>query len=99
MTHHGLLAGFVFSAGIMRLDARGLAVARPRPGGSAADGDEPVGEEPPPEPDGVPRFDWAAFEREFRAYDGRAGVCGHPSDDGLSPSSSACSRVSPESSG
>ena len=25
-------------------------------------------EQPPPEPDGVPPFDWPAFEREFRSY-------------------------------
>ncbi len=31
-------------------------------------GEDPADEWPPPEPDGVPRLDWAAFEREFRAY-------------------------------
>jgi hypothetical protein len=32
------------------------------------DGDEPTDEQPPPEPDGVPRFDWASFERDLHAY-------------------------------
>ncbi len=37
------------------------------------DGDEPIDEQPPPEPDGLPGLDWAAFERDFRAYDRRRG--------------------------
>ena len=28
----------------------------------------PTDHEPPPDPDGLPAFDWAAFERQFRAY-------------------------------
>jgi hypothetical protein len=35
------------------------------------DGDEPSDEQPPPGPDGIPRFDWPAFERELWAYSGR----------------------------
>ena len=35
------------------------------------DGDEPVDEQPPPEPDGMPRLDWAAFEHEFCEYSER----------------------------
>jgi hypothetical protein len=39
--------------------------------GGPPPGDEPADEQPPPDPDGVPQFDWAAFERAFRAYDSR----------------------------
>ena len=34
-------------------------------------GDEPIDEQPPPEPDGVPHFDWHTFERDFREYSSR----------------------------
>lgn len=34
--------------------------------------DEPTDEQPPPDPDGLPTFDWAAFERELRAYTERS---------------------------
>jgi hypothetical protein len=37
-------------------------------GGGPPRGDEPVDKHPPPDPDGLPPFDWAAFDREFRAY-------------------------------
>jgi hypothetical protein len=33
--------------------------------------DDPTDREPPPDPDGLPQFDWAAFERQFRAYSRR----------------------------
>jgi hypothetical protein len=35
-------------------------------------GEDPSDEQPPPAPDGMPRFDWNAFEREFRSYARRA---------------------------
>ena len=37
-------------------------------GGGPPRGDEPVDRQPPPDPDGLPPFDWPAFERDFRAY-------------------------------
>jgi uncharacterized membrane protein YfcA len=37
-------------------------------GGGPPRGDEPVDEQPPPDPNGLPAIDWAAFEREVRAY-------------------------------
>ncbi len=72
MTHHALLAGVVYVAGIA---ACALAAWLSR-GGDSEDpprgGDEPIDEQPPPEPDGVPRFDWRAFERDFRDYSERS---------------------------
>ncbi len=68
LTDHALLAGLVFSAGII-ISALAAWLSRGRDQEDPPDGDEPVDEQPPPEPDGVPRFDWAAFEREFRSYE------------------------------
>jgi hypothetical protein len=72
VTHHALLAGVVYVAGIA---ACALAAWLSR--GSDSDdpprgGDEPIDEQPPPEPDGVPWFDWGAFERDFRDYSERS---------------------------
>jgi hypothetical protein len=68
VTHHALLAGVVYVAGIA---ACALAAWLSR-GGDSEDpprgGEEPIDEQPPPEPDGVPRFDWHTFERDFRDY-------------------------------
>jgi hypothetical protein len=41
-------------------------------GGGPPRDDEPVDKQPPPDPDGLPAFDWPAFEREFRAYADRS---------------------------
>lgn len=68
LTHHAVLAAVLCAAGIA---VSALAVWLSRgddSGGGPRRGDEPVDEQPPPDPDGVPAFDWAAFEREFRAY-------------------------------
>lgn len=67
LSHHELLAGFVYGAGIM-VSALAAWLSRGRDQEDPPDGDEPVDEPPPPEPNGVPRLDWVAFEREFRAY-------------------------------
>ena len=72
LTHHALLGGARLLRRHRHLRAGRLALARDaipriRPGS-----EEPDDERPPPEPDGVPRFDWARFEREFRAYSRRA---------------------------
>lgn len=66
LTHHAVLAGLVYGAGIM-ISALAAWLSRGRDE-DPPDGHEPVDEQPPPEPDGVPRFDWSAFERDFRAY-------------------------------
>jgi hypothetical protein len=68
LTHRSVLAGLVYAAGIgvAALAAwlsRGRDQEDPPDGGS-----EPVDEEPPPSPDGVPRSDWERFERDFRDY-------------------------------
>jgi hypothetical protein len=70
LTHHPALAGLVYATGIV---ACALAAWLSR-GSDSEDpprGDEPVDEQPPPEPDGVPSLDWAEFERAFRAYSER----------------------------
>jgi hypothetical protein len=72
LTHHGALAGIVYGAGII-VAALAAWLSRGRDQEDPPDGDEPVDEQPPPEPDGVPRLDWAAFEREFREYSQRVG--------------------------
>jgi hypothetical protein len=72
LTHHGQLAGLVYAAGII---VCALAVWLSRgtdPGDPPDEPDEPVDEQPPPGPDGIPAFDWAAFERQFRAYSDRS---------------------------
>ncbi len=70
LTHHELLAGLVYGAGIL-VSALAAWLSRGRDQEDPPDGDQPEDEQPPPEPDGVPRLDWAAFEREFRAYSDR----------------------------
>jgi hypothetical protein len=69
--HHEILAGLVYGAGIT-VSALAAWLSRGRDQEDPPDGDEPVDEPPPPEPDGVPHFDWTAFEREFRTYAARA---------------------------
>ena len=68
MTHHPMLAALVYAAGI---SVCALAAWLSR-GSDSEDGppggEEPEDEQPPPEPDGLPTFDWSAFEREFRAH-------------------------------
>jgi hypothetical protein len=68
LTHHPMIAAVVYAAGIMVCAlaawlSRGSDSEDPPRGG-----EEPVDEHPPPEPDGVPSFDWESFERAFRAY-------------------------------
>jgi hypothetical protein len=68
LTHHTMLAGFVYGAGIV-IAAVAVWLSRGRDQEDPPDGDEPADEQPPPEPDGVPpKLDWPAFERDFRAY-------------------------------
>ena len=70
LTHHPVMAGLVYAAGII-ICALAAWLSRGSDSEDPPDDDEPVDEQPPPEPDGVPRFDWAAFEREFRSYAAR----------------------------
>jgi hypothetical protein len=72
MTHHAVLAGVVYVAGIAACAlaawlSRGIDPEDPPRGG-----EEPIDEQPPPQPDGMPWFDWRAFERDFREYSERS---------------------------
>jgi hypothetical protein len=67
---HPTVAALAYAAGIS-VCALALWLSR----GSDADdpprgGEDPSDEQPPPAPDGMPQFDWNAFEREFRTYSG-----------------------------
>ncbi len=68
LTHHSILAVVLFASGIT-VSALAAWLSRGNDsGGGPPRGDEPVDEQPPPDPDGMPRFDWAAFERDFEDY-------------------------------
>ncbi len=67
LTHHDILAGLVYGAGIV-VAALAAWLSRGRDQEDPPDSTEPTDLQPPPEPDGVPRLDWASFEREFRDY-------------------------------
>jgi hypothetical protein len=73
LTHHPLLAGVVYVSGIAACAlaawlSRGIDPEDPPDDG----GQDPPNEGPPPDdPDGLPAFDWALFERQFRSYAGR----------------------------
>jgi hypothetical protein len=67
LTHHPALAGLVYGAGIATA-ALAAWLSRGRDPDDPPDGDEPVLAPPPSDPDGLPRFDWQRFEREFRDY-------------------------------
>jgi hypothetical protein len=74
LTHHPMLAGLVYAAGIAVCAlaawlSRGVDSDDP-----PSEGEDPVDEQPPPKPDGVPYFDWVAFERELQAYSERETV-------------------------
>ena len=75
LTHHPVVAAVVYAAGIV-VCAFAAWLSRGSDSEDPPGGEEPVDEQPPPEPDGLPTFDWNAFEREFRAYSDRepAGV-------------------------
>jgi hypothetical protein len=71
LTHHEPLAAVAYSGGIA-VSALAAWLSRGSDSGGGPPHDEdPPDQQPPPGPDGVPRFDWAAFEREFRAYSRR----------------------------
>jgi hypothetical protein len=67
LTHHPVLAAIVYAAGIM-VCALAAWLSRGNDSEDPPGGHDPVDEQPPPEPDGLPGFDWSAFEREFEAY-------------------------------
>jgi hypothetical protein len=68
LTHHGVLAMLLYAAGI-GVSALAAWLSRGTDsGGGPPPSDEPGDHQPPRDPGGVPRFDWAAFERDFRSY-------------------------------
>lgn len=69
LSHKGVLAAVLYATGI-GVSALAAWLSRGSDSGPPP-GDEPADEQPPPDPEGVPRFDWTAFERQFRAYDRR----------------------------
>ena len=68
VTHHALLAGVVYVAGIGACALAAWLSRGSEPDDPPRGGDEPPDEQPPPDPDAVPGFDWHAFERDFREY-------------------------------
>ncbi|MGI8714187.1 MAG: hypothetical protein ACR2NR_13630 [Solirubrobacteraceae bacterium] len=70
LTHHPALAALVYATGIA-IAALAAWLSRGRDQDDPPDGDEPLHEPPPPEPDGVPRLEWERFEREFRDWERR----------------------------
>jgi hypothetical protein len=66
--HFPQVAVMLFAAGITTSALAAWLSRGSDSGGGPPRGDEPVDEQPPPDPDGLPAFDWAAFEREFRTY-------------------------------
>jgi hypothetical protein len=69
LSDHPTVAALVFAAGIT-ICAFALWLSRGHDSGEdpPRGGERPSDERPPPEPDGLPEFDFAAFERQFRDY-------------------------------
>jgi hypothetical protein len=70
LTHHSSLAGVLYAAGAATF-ALAAWLSRGTDSEDPPRGDEPVDEEPPPEPDGMPTLDWDRFEKAFREYSER----------------------------
>jgi hypothetical protein len=72
LKHHPTLAAFVYATGI-GICALALWLSRGAdPGEDPPRGGDEPDERPPPSPDGMPEFDWGAFEREFQSYSDRS---------------------------
>ena len=78
LTHHALLAVVLFAAGIAVSALAAWLSRGSDSGGGPPRGDEPVDQQPPPDPDGIPWFDWAAFERDLQDYSRRRDPIGAP---------------------
>jgi hypothetical protein len=70
MSHHPALAGIVYAGGIS-VCALAAWLSRGSDSEGPPGGEEPVDQHPPPSPDGLPEFDWARFEQDFRVYSDR----------------------------
>jgi hypothetical protein len=66
-TRHMALAALVYGSGIS-VAAVAAWLSRGRDQEDPPGDDEPEDQPPPSDPDGVPRFDWARFERDFREW-------------------------------
>jgi uncharacterized membrane protein YfcA len=73
LRHQAVIAAVVYAAGICAC-ALAAWLSRGRDADDPPDGDEPADNSPPPTPDGAPEFDWASFERSFRAYSDRTPI-------------------------
>ncbi len=73
LTHHSGLAAVLYATGIA-VCALAAWLSRGTDSEDPPGGTDPVDEQPPPRPDGMPQFDWAAFERDFRVYADREGA-------------------------
>lgn len=67
LTHHAVLAAVLYAAGIT-VSALAAWLSRGSDSGGPPRWDDPADEQPPPDPDGVPGFDWQTFEQQFRDY-------------------------------
>ena len=67
LTHHGLGATLALG-GATAVTALAAWLSRGHNPDDPPDAREPADSRPPPEPDGIPRLDWARFERERRAW-------------------------------
>lgn len=70
--HRSEISVLVFAAGIATSALAAWLSRGSDAGGGLPPDDAPVDEQPPPDPDGAPEFDWAQFERELFAYANRA---------------------------
>ena len=70
LTHHPFVAAGVYASGIV-VCALAVWLSRGSDSEEPPGGEDPEDEQPPPDPDGAPRFDWDAFERQFRDYSDR----------------------------
>jgi hypothetical protein len=70
LTHHPVIATVVYATGII-VCALAAWLSRGSDSEDPPGGEQPVDEQPPAGPDGLPQFDWTAFERDFRAYSRR----------------------------
>jgi hypothetical protein len=71
LDHRSELAVLLFAAGIVTSTLAAWLSRGSDAGGGPPRGDEPVDEQPPPDPDGALGFDWAQFERDLLAYTDR----------------------------
>lgn len=72
LEHQASLATWLLCAGVTVSALAAWLSRGGDPGGWPPSEDDPVDEQPPSDPDGVPGFDWAGFERDFRAYSERS---------------------------